>query len=170
MGGSHPDAAADAPAERPPEAGADVAQDAARDAADAATEAPSAKLPRGHKCGPGDVCADGFCVDGVCCQSACTCGECASTPGTCVLAPAGSDPLGECGDYACNGAGACETSCAETFGACSTHCGANAHCDGAGKCAPSTTGAGFFCVVGSCMCKPPLTCPAPDGGGAGMCR
>ncbi|HVU50154.1 MAG TPA: hypothetical protein VHL80_05690, partial [Polyangia bacterium] len=133
-------------------------------------EAPPAKLPRGHQCGPGDVCADGFCVDGVCCQSACTCGECASTPGFCTLAAAGTDPRGACGDYACDGAGACETTCPEPFGACSSHCSPNAHCDGAGKCAPSTTGAGLFCVVGSCMCKPPLTCPAPDGGGAGICR
>jgi hypothetical protein len=172
-GGAIGDAAVDVPTERPPDAGRDeggeAPTDGPRDLADTAEAAP-AKLPRGHACGPGDVCTDGFCVDGVCCQSACTCGECASTPGFCTLAAAGTDPRGACGDYACNGAGACETTCPETFGACSSRCSPNAHCDGAGKCTASTTGAGFFCVVGSCMCKPPLTCPAPDGGGAGVCR
>jgi len=169
-----PDAAADVAVEARADAAVDqgrevAAADGPRDVADTA-EAPPAKLPRGHKCGPGDVCTDGFCVDGVCCQSACTCGECASAPGFCTLAAAGTDPRGECGDYACNGGGACETTCPETFGACSTRCNPSAHCDGAGKCVPSTTGAGSFCIAGSCMCKQPLTCPAPDGGGAGTCR
>lgn len=162
------DVAADLGVDQAPEVGVpDAPSDASQDApSDAAPEAP-AKLPRGHACGAKAECEDGFCVDGVCCESACTCGTCNATPGTCARAAAGTDPHGDCGSFTCNGAGACETACPESFGACSTRCASGAHCDGAGKCVPSTTEAGYFCVVGSCMCKPGLTCPAPDGGGAG---
>lgn len=167
-GGATPDAGAEHPLDAALD---DRREDAMTDGArDAATETPPAKLPRGHACGAADACADGPCVDGFCCESACACGECASTPGTCKPVAAGTDPRGACGDYVCDGAGKCEATCTETFGACSASCSARSHCDGAGKCVPSTTGAGFFCVVGSCMCAPPLTCPAPDGGGAGVCR
>ena len=164
---------ADAPDDHPAlEAGADLASsDGAKDApGDAVAEAPRVRLPRGQACGSNDACQSLFCVDGVCCESACTCGTCSATPGTCAAAAAGTDPHGDCGAFTCNGAGACETTCAEGFGACSTHCAPAAHCDGAGVCVPSTTEAGLHCVVGSCMCKPPLTCPAPDGGGAGVCQ
>lgn len=151
------------------ETATDVSGDAVVDRADAA-DAPPAKLARGQTCTDGGACADGFCVDGVCCESACTCGTCGgAAPGHCVVAAAGMDPHAECGSFTCNGAGACETACTETFGACSARCASSAHCDGAGKCVPSTTEAGFFCIVGSCMCKQGLSCPAPDGGGAGRC-
>jgi hypothetical protein len=162
----HPnDARVDAGADR---ASTDGAKDGPRDAA---AEAPPAKLPRGHACVPGDVCQDGFCVDGFCCESACTCGTCNAAPGHCAPTAVGTDPHGDCGAFTCNGAGACETTCPETtFGACSKHCSAAANCDGAGNCVPSTTGAGLHCIVGSCMCTPGLTCPARDGGGAGVCQ
>jgi hypothetical protein len=167
--------ASDAPPlpDGPPEASVD-----ARDAADAsgaadardAAEA-SAPLPRGHVCTAAGQCLDGFCVDGVCCENACACGTCGgATPGTCALAAAGTDPRDVCGSFTCDGAGACAASCPEIFGACSNRCKIGAFCDGQGKCVPSTGGAGSFCIADSCLCKAGLTCPPPDGGGAGTCR
>jgi hypothetical protein len=166
----------DLAAEHPVEGGtdgapADAAVEKSPDANDGAIEAPPAMFPRGHACTANGQCQEGFCVDSVCCQNACVCGTCGGgTPGTCVSAAAGSDPRNACGAFTCNGTGACETTCAEGFGACSNRCKIGSHCDGQGKCVVSTTEAGFFCVVDSCLCKAGLTCPAPDAGGAGKCQ
>jgi hypothetical protein len=171
-----PDGLPDLAPERSPEAGVDsapldAATETTSDAVDGAIETPPALFGRGQSCSANGQCQDGFCVDSVCCQSACACGTCGGgKPGTCVPAAAGSDPRNACGAFTCNGAGACETTCAEAFGACSNACKIGSNCDGQGKCVVSTTEAGFFCIVGSCMCKAGLTCPAPDAGGAGKCQ
>jgi hypothetical protein len=171
VGAPLPDAAREASFDVAQEApAADASGDAAAEAShDAATEAP-AKLPRGHACGDAERCQDGFCVDGVCCESACACGTCNADAGHCAAAMAGTDPHSACGVYTCDGAGACESTCAGTFGACSSHCAAGSHCDGAGKCVAASGERGYFCIAGSCMCKVGLSCPAPDGGGAGACQ
>jgi hypothetical protein len=168
-GGATPDSG-EPVADAAPEASFDVAREAPGDASrDGAAEAP-AVLPRGHACGDHDRCQDGFCVDGVCCENACACGTCNADPGQCAAATAGTDPHGACGVYTCDGAGACETTCTGTFGACSSTCAVGSHCDGAGRCVAASGERGYFCISGSCMCKAGLTCPAPDGGGAGECQ
>ena len=170
------DAVADANADRPDDgarvdAPSDVsAADATPDAGDGAVETPPL-LPRGHTCTANGQCQDTFCVDGHCCESACACGTCGgATPGACAPATAGTDPHAACGAFTCNGAGACTTTCAEGFGSCSSACASGAHCDGQGRCAVSNTGAGLFCIAGSCLCQAGLTCVAPDAGGAGQCQ
>jgi hypothetical protein len=174
------DADADA-ADAPFDTASDVAHDAAVESAgdgafearDAAADALSdvALNPNGYTCTDKATCASGSCVDNVCCENACTCGTCGgATPGTCTPAAAGTDPRNACGAYTCDGAGACRTTCPEAaFGACSTSCKTGESCNGAGACTVSSTGPGFFCVVGTCMCQGTLTCQAPDGGGAGKC-
>jgi hypothetical protein len=175
------DAVADASAERPdagtpPDATSDIGAsdtkpDATPDARDAAVEMPPTLYPRGHACAANAECQDNFCVDSVCCQSACKCGTCGGgAPGTCMPATAGTDPHNACGAFTCNGAGACTTTCPEAFSACSSSCASGSHCDGQGACVVSTTGAGLFCIVGSCLCKAGLSCVQPDAGGAGQCQ
>jgi hypothetical protein len=170
------DAVADANADRPDDgahgdAPSDIsAADATLDARDSAVETPQL-LPRGHTCTANAQCQDTFCVDGHCCESACACGACGgATPGACAPATAGTDPHAACGAFTCNGAGACTTTCAEGFGSCSSACASGSHCDGQGRCSVSNTGAGLFCITGSCLCQAGLTCVAPDAGGAGRCQ
>jgi len=177
-GASTPPADASPEAVTSTDAGSDAPPDVARDvAAESAGDAGAEALrdvalnPNGYTCTDKATCASGFCVDNVCCENACTCGTCGgATPGTCTPAAAGTDPRNACGAYTCDGAGACRTTCPEAaFGACSTSCKTGESCNGAGACTVSSTGPGFFCVVGTCMCQGTLTCQAPDGGGAGKC-
>jgi hypothetical protein len=147
-----------------PDLGPDVAPDVGPDLA------PPPPLGLGSPCSTGNQCGSGNCADGVCCADACGCGQCnGATPGTCVPVAAGTDPKGSCGAYTCDGTGNCRTGCNDVFGSCSTSCKVGYYCSGTG-CALSTTGSGFFCVVGGCECQAGLVCQQPDAGGAGTCR
>ncbi len=102
---------------------------------------------KGATCTSNAECASGFCVDGVCCESACAggCRQCNATPGTCTVAPIGSDPGGFCrgtGDPTCarrcDGAGACGSYAPE-----GTNCAATAADAGPDGAAP-------FCEIFEC--------------------
>jgi MYXO-CTERM domain-containing protein len=72
-------------------------------------------------CGAAGACTSGACVDGVCCATPCSgvCEACSAAAkgsgadGVCGFAAANTDPHAGClGGWACDGAGACRTSCA----------------------------------------------------------
>jgi hypothetical protein len=155
----------DAPRDIAPDRAAEVEPDASP--ADVGVDAP-ARFALGHACAATSQCQDGVCVDGVCCESQCACGTCGAG-GTCTPVMAGTDPRDACGPYTCDGAGACVTTCPQTYGECNSPCKAGAFCDGAGVCRTSIGMAGSFCVVGTCTCIAGLSCRPPDAGGAGVC-
>ncbi len=89
------------------------------------------------------TCESGIVSNGICCNSACgdACESCLSMEtgqpqGTCAPIPAGgTDPEGTCGNFACDGTGACATTCS----GCSdtTSCVKGYYCSG-GSCTPDT--------------------------------
>ncbi|MBI5544686.1 MAG: hypothetical protein HY901_12410 [Deltaproteobacteria bacterium] len=117
----------------------------------------ASKKARGVACAVGGECLSGRCADGVCCDTACTstCAACnlAGHLGTCTNHAQGTDPEDACGRYACNGAGACSTSC--TGGCSSTQCDSTGYCAGAScsakKAKGASCGAGCECSSGHCV-------------------
>ncbi|MBI5543094.1 MAG: CehA/McbA family metallohydrolase [Deltaproteobacteria bacterium] len=115
------------------------------------------KKARGVACALDGECVTGRCADGVCCDTACqgTCSACnlAGHVGTCSHHASGTDPENACGRYACNGAGACNTSCAG--GCSSTQCDSSSYCAGtncsAKKANGASCGAGCECSSGRCV-------------------
>jgi hypothetical protein len=103
-------------------------------------------------CGSACECTSGNCADGFCCNTACVgpCQACNITgqEGSCRPQPAGNDPENGCGAYNCDGAGACNASCAPTL-SCPSTCKAGAYCTAAG-CGPDQTN-GASCTAG-CQC------------------
>jgi hypothetical protein len=76
------------------------------------------------------------------------CRFCNST-GTCTSRPAFVDPENGCGNYTCNGAGACFTGCGGA--ACSPECKPAAFCAAGGTCTVDRNG-GAACD-NACQCK-----------------
>jgi len=111
-----------------------------------------AKKTQGTGCGAGCECASGFCNDGVCCNQECS-GPCRScnAAGTCVARPAYQDPEAGCGNYQCNGTGACFTGCGAAAGPCAAECKGAAFCDSSGACVADRAG-GAACN-NACQCK-----------------
>ena len=129
----------------------------------------SVGFPLGQTCTTKEQCASGNCADGVCCQSPCAsvCMVCnlPTSPGQCVMAPAGLDPRGECTqdlastcgrDGTCDGNGGCRlwpdgTECASATCSAGTASAART-CDGAGTCraASSKTCAPYACKGTAC--------------------
>jgi hypothetical protein len=111
-----------------------------------------AKKAQGVACGAGCECASGFCNDGVCCNQDCS-GPCRScnAAGTCVARPAFADPENGCGNYQCNGAGACYTGCGAAAGPCAIECKPGAFCAGGGVCTADKNG-GAGCG-NNCECR-----------------
>jgi hypothetical protein len=76
------------------------------------------KKVNGQACGSNSDCVTGQCADGVCCNVACSglCSACnqSGKVGTCVLFDRGQDLRQQCGNYSCNGQGACLTTCAQS--------------------------------------------------------
>ena len=110
------------------------------------------KRPNGATCTGATECSSGFCEQGTCCLTACSgsCRSCglAGTAGTCVLVPAGDDPLGQCAD-----------------GGAST-CGTDGTCDGGGSC--RLYASGTVCVPQSCTGA--TFTPARTCNGTGTCQ
>jgi hypothetical protein len=140
------------------------------------------KRTLGLACSAHYQCASGHCYDGVCCDAACdgSCRACnlLATPGICVNRPAGTDPEGGCGAYACDGSGSCSRSCS---GSCSSAgCDSTAYCSGGTCLAQRADGASCtadcqcssgFCVDGVC-CNSRCTGPCRSciaAGPAGTC-
>jgi hypothetical protein len=105
-------------------------------------------------CGAGTECQSGQCQQGVCCASSCTgtCRSCAltDTAGTCTLAPAATDPLGQC-------------AIAPT-----ATCGTDGMCDGAGNC--RLYAKGTMCGATTCPMPGSTLTSAPQCNGAGVCQ
>lgn len=133
---------------------------------------PTGTTPTGMPCpNGGSQCVTGYCFDGVCCATDCS-GKCRScngaTPGTCMLAPDGTDPRNQCDPQApetcgttglCNGLGACKmfdttTVCDPNPSCDSASAGViqNKVCDGAGHCnaGKDTSCKGFLCSAATC--------------------
>jgi hypothetical protein len=122
-------------------------------------------LALGRRCGTGNQCLSGQCVDGVCCVSACnqTCQACdvPSMEGMCLPIPAGQDPAGECPqdpasscnrDGTCDGRGACRRYAVNTEcvpGSCAGDVEFAARtCDGNGVCRSASSKS---CSPNTCM-------------------
>ncbi len=112
------------------------------------------KLATGTACLGSDCeCSSGYCLDGYCCGGACP-GPCVACDvpgslGTCTDALANTDPRNQCGDYTCNGSGACQASC--SGGACSATCKSPDYCNASGQCVPRLAN-GSACS-GACQCS-----------------
>jgi hypothetical protein len=116
------------------------------------------------------TCASGVVSNGICCSSTCS-GACESclaaetgtTQGTCAPIPAGGpDPEGTCSaGFACNGHGACATSC--TGCSDTTDCIQGYYCSGSTCLTTTANGA----TIGSCGARQCTSGSAygPDGGG-----
>jgi hypothetical protein len=134
-------------------------------------------LPAGASCGLDADCASGFCADGVCCVNACL-GSCRScnqpgADGACQPYALATDPERECGDGACNGAGACGPAAPPTNKpngstcAGASECGSGFCTDGV-CCSEACNGACLSCATGTCtkvknradapQCVAPMTC------------
>jgi hypothetical protein len=129
-----------------------------------------AKKGTGNTCGSICECSSNFCVDGYCCNSACTggCEACnrSGSLGTCSNHTGGTDPENACGQYQCNGSGACHASCSAI---CSTFCKSTAHCT-AGACVADwadTHPCSTACECTSAVCNPYYYDNDGDGFGAG---
>jgi hypothetical protein len=104
----------------------------------------------GATCAAACECGSDFCNDGVCCNQDCS-GPCrvCNASGTCTFRSAGTDPEDGCGNYDCNGSGACYPSC--TAGApCASQCKPKAWCSPAGLCVNDRP-AGDPCI-NNCQC------------------
>ncbi|MHB8874990.1 MAG: hypothetical protein ACYC8T_15000, partial [Myxococcaceae bacterium] len=114
------------------------------------------KSTNGIACTGNNQCGSGSCTDGVCCNTGCgaACQACnlAGAVGTCSNIPDNTDPATECGNYTCNGAGACSTSCAG--GSCSADCKAQFFCNGSACAADKGNLNGCTadceCIAGTC--------------------
>jgi hypothetical protein len=115
----------------------------------------TAKRANSASCTSACECVSGFCTDGVCCDQDCSgpCRHCRY--GKCIFVVGETDNEGECGNYYCNGSGACYTACPP--GACGggrlsgTRCKLTAYCNSLGGCA-DTLAAGSVCTS-NCQCK-----------------
>ncbi|MBK7863501.1 MAG: hypothetical protein IPJ65_33845 [Archangiaceae bacterium] len=85
----------------------------------------------GATCSNNCECTSGACNDGICCNRACggSCEFCAAG-GTCTSRGAGTDPEGGCGQFTCNGTGACYTNCVGGALCTATQCKSTAYCNG----------------------------------------
>jgi len=148
------------------------------------------KKPNGATCTTTAECSSGFCEQGACCLTACT-GSCRScsmtgTAGTCVLVPAGQDPLGQCADSgastcgtdgACDGGGACRLYASGTTCVAASCTGSTftppRTCNGTGTCQMVTTASCGAYACGGTVCKTSCTaeadCTAPNVCVAGAC-
>ena len=148
------------------------------------------KRPNGATCTAAAECGSGFCEQGTCCLTACT-GSCRScglsgSAGTCVLVPAGDDPLGQCADSgastcgtdgACDGGGYCRLYASGTICVAQSCSGATytpaRTCNGTGTCQTTTTSSCGTFVCGATVCKTSCTadadCAAPNVCVAGAC-
>jgi hypothetical protein len=131
------------------------------------------KKPLGAGCTLPGECGSNLCEGGTCCDMPCsgTCKSCslAGSAGKCSNVPAGQDPLDQCPvdavstckrDGLCDGNGACRNYAAATVCVASTCTSATfttqRTCDGAGTCAPATTGTcagSFACDTTNGVCK-----------------
>jgi hypothetical protein len=131
------------------------------------------KKPLGGPCTQASECGSNVCQQGVCCDVLCsgTCQSCAlpGSAGKCTNVPAGQDPLDQCSmnpvstckqDGFCDGNGACRNYAATTVCVAGSCTGATfttqRTCDGAGTCAPATTGTcpgSFACDTTNGVCK-----------------
>ncbi len=127
-------------------------------------------LANGSTCTVGSACNSGFCQQGVCCATACAgnCSSCAiaRSVGTCVVVPAGQDPLDQCADggkAACGLDGSCDGSGNCQRYASGTQCAA-------ASCSASTSQAAATCNGnGTCMTPATSRC-TPYACGASACR